>query len=225
MSALPMHPTELDRERFRDLTKAIVAGLEYNRCPDGEYREATTQIAWRIWWSVERERQLLQNLNQSQGVKLSELLARAEKAEEALRSLASFVGAGGYNADKVDAGVFEQKIHWGIGQIMERLEKAEAELESLRWQKPVATLVLSYDGADFEMYYDNNKLRFEGMSMKLYAAPGAAPAVLEMLRAILNTAEAKRVFDAMSDGQGIGTDDGRTWRAARALLQSVEVTK
>jgi hypothetical protein len=215
-----MHPTELDRERFRDLTKAIVAGLEYNRCPDGEYREATTQIAWRIWWSVERERQLLQNLNQSQGVKLSELLARAEKAEEALRSLASFVGAGGYNADKVDAGVFEQKIHWGIGQIMERLEKAEAELESLRWQKPVATLVLSYDGADFEMYYDNNKLRFEGMSMKLYAAAGAAPAALEMLRDILNTADAKRIFDKLSFGQGIGTDDGRTWLSARAMLQS-----
>ena len=59
----------------------------------------------------------------------------------------------------------------------ERAEKAEAELESLRWQKPVATLVLSYDGADFEMYYDNNKLRFEGMSMKLYAAP--VPAVAD----------------------------------------------
>lgn len=87
MSALPMHPTELDRERFRDLTKAIVAGLEYNRCPDGEYREATTQIAWRIWWSVERERQLLQNMNQSQGVKLSELLSRAEKAEAELAKL------------------------------------------------------------------------------------------------------------------------------------------
>ena len=33
------------------------------------------------------------------------------------------------------------------------------------------------------------------MSMKLYAAAGAAPAALEMLRAILNTADAKRVFD------------------------------
>jgi hypothetical protein len=181
MSALPMHPTERDRERFRDLTKAIVAGLEYNRCPDGEYREATTQIAWRIWWSVERERQLLQNLNQSQGCKLSELA--------------------------------------------QKLGKAEAELESLRWQKPVATLVLSYDGADFEMYYDNNKLRFEGMSMKLYAAAGAAPAALEMLRDILNTADAKRIFDKLSFGQGIGTDDGRTWLSARAMLQSVEVTK
>jgi hypothetical protein len=86
MSALPMHPTERDRERFRDLTKAIVAGLEYNRCPDGEYREATTQIAWRIWWSVERERQLLQNLNQSQGRKLSEMGVDLEKAESELEA-------------------------------------------------------------------------------------------------------------------------------------------
>ena len=107
-----------------------------------------------------------------------------------------------------------------LKQQTERAEKAEAELASLRWQEPVATLLLSYDGADFEMYYDNNKLRFEGMSMKLYAAAGAAPAALEMLRAILNTADAKRVFDAMSFGQGIGTDDGRTWLAARDLLQS-----
>lgn len=112
-----------------------------------------------------------------------------------------------------------------LKQQTERAEKAEAELASLRWQEPVATLLLSYDGADFEMYYDNNKLRFEGMSMKLYAAAGAAPAALEMLRAILNTADAKRVFDAMSFGKGIFTDDGRTWLAARDLLQSAEVTK
>ena len=109
-----------------------------------------------------------------------------------------------------------------LKQQTERAEAAEAELASLRWQEPVATLLLSYDGADFEMYYDNNKLRFEGMSMKLYAAAGAAPAALEMLRAILNTADAKRIFDALSGGKGIGTDDRRTWLAASALLRSAE---
>ena len=109
-----------------------------------------------------------------------------------------------------------------LKQQTERAEAAEAELASLRWQEPVATLLLSYDGADFEMYYDNNKLRFEGMSMKLYAAAGAAPAALEMLRAILNTADAKRIFDALSGGKVIGTDDRRTWLAARALLRSAE---
>lgn len=111
-------------------------------------------------------------------------------------------------------------LELALKQQTERAENAEAELASLRWQEPVATLLLSYDGADFEMYYDNNKLRFEGMSMKLYAAAGAAPAALEMLRNILNTADAKRIFDRLSDGQGIGTDDGRTWLSARDLLQS-----
>jgi len=57
----------------------------------------------------------------------------AAKASEpytsALRSLASYVGAGGYNADAVDAGVFEDKIRWGIGEIQDRLAGAiEREL-------------------------------------------------------------------------------------------------
>ena len=51
---------------------------------DGHYRSLMTKDLWAAWWSVERERQLLQNLNQSQGVKISELLARAEKAEQEL---------------------------------------------------------------------------------------------------------------------------------------------
>ena len=46
---------------------------------------------------------------------------RAESYAEAMRSLASYVGAGGYNADTVDAGVFEEKIRWGIGVIQDRL--------------------------------------------------------------------------------------------------------
>jgi len=83
MSALPMHPTELDCERFRDLTKAMQFGLEYDRFnADGQYKDGVTETAFRAWWSAERERQLLQNLNQSQGAKISELLARAEKAEK-----------------------------------------------------------------------------------------------------------------------------------------------
>lgn len=133
MQALPDHPTERDRERFRDITKAMRIFFEYDRFnADGQYKDGVTETAFRIWWSVERERQLLQNLNQSQGRKLSEMGAKLEKAEEVLRSLASFVGAGGYNADKVDADVFEQKIRWGIGRIMERLEKAESDLAAFR---------------------------------------------------------------------------------------------
>jgi len=109
MTALPEHPTERDRERFRDLTKALVAGLEYNRCPDGEYREATTQIAWRIWWAVERERQLLQNLNQSQGCKLTEW----------------------ENKYAVLANEYQSTCTAANGTL-ERMEKAESELEAER---------------------------------------------------------------------------------------------
>lgn len=88
---------------------------------------------------------------------------RAEKAEEVLRSLASFVGAGGYNADKVDADMFEQKIRWGIGQIMERLEKAEAELARLREQKPLTW------GTSGEL--------MEILKNPIYSSPAPVPAV------------------------------------------------
>ena len=37
-------------------------------------------------------------------------------AEGVLRSLASWLGAGGYNAPTVDARVFEEKIRWGVQQ-------------------------------------------------------------------------------------------------------------
>ena len=88
MSALPEHPTERDRERFRDLTKAMQFGLEYDRrlAYNGDYTDPQTVAMFRLWWSVERERQLLQNLNMSQGCKLSELGARAEKAESELEA-------------------------------------------------------------------------------------------------------------------------------------------
>ena len=58
----------------------------------------------------------------------------AAKASEpytsALRSLASYVGAGGYNADAVDAGVFEDKIRWGIGEIIARMEKVAPDCQT-----------------------------------------------------------------------------------------------
>lgn len=72
MSALPIEPTERDRERFRDITKAMQFGLEYDRrlATNGDYTDQQTVAMFRLWWSVERERQLLQNLNQSQSVEI-----------------------------------------------------------------------------------------------------------------------------------------------------------
>ena len=111
---------------------------------------------------------------------------RAENAEESLRSLASYVGAGGYNADTVDAEVFEQKIRWGIRQFMDRLEKAEAELARLAKQEPVAFWWIGeggenhggpYRGMASEFSIDN--ARNSGCSPQyLYAAPPAVAAGL-----------------------------------------------
>ncbi len=69
---LPIEPTERDRERFRDITKAMRFGLEYDRrlAANGDYTDQQTVAMFRLWWSVERERQLLQNLNQSQSVEI-----------------------------------------------------------------------------------------------------------------------------------------------------------
>ncbi len=44
---------------------------------------------------------------------------RLIEAENALRSLASWLGVGGYNAPQVDAKIFEEKIRWGVEQIKE----------------------------------------------------------------------------------------------------------
>lgn len=95
MNALPIQPTERDRERFEAQMKSKFAswGFNFERLiydSDGvlppEYDDADTNLSFNIWWAVERERQLLQNLNQSQGCKLTELLARAEKAEAELEA-------------------------------------------------------------------------------------------------------------------------------------------
>lgn len=47
-----------------------------------------------------------------------EFLARAEAAEDVLRSLASYLGVGGYNAPTVNAEEFEKKIRYGIDMLL-----------------------------------------------------------------------------------------------------------
>ena len=87
-------------------------------------------------------------------------------------------------------------IEVALKQQTERAEAAEAELEEVRednhsmmleidgmWtelaklahQKHAATLILSRDGSDFEMFYDIKDLKFDGNKMRLYAAPVPAP--------------------------------------------------
>lgn len=79
VSALPIHPTERDRERFRDAAKQNMTWCDFNRTGvDGDYKDPETRNLFKLWWAVERERQLLRNLNQSQGSKLSEWARRYE---------------------------------------------------------------------------------------------------------------------------------------------------
>lgn len=79
-SPLPLTPTERDRERFRDMTKAMGYPLEYARFGQYEaYKDAITHMVFEVWWAQERERQLLQNLNQSQAAEISRLMQELEK--------------------------------------------------------------------------------------------------------------------------------------------------
>jgi hypothetical protein len=71
----PLQPTERDRERFRDACKHFLVPCDFDRHGiDGGYKSAVTVGLFRIWWSVEKERQLLQNLNLSQSVEIQRLL-------------------------------------------------------------------------------------------------------------------------------------------------------
>lgn len=76
---------------------------------------------------------LLKRVNQ-------EFLDRAEAAEEVLRSLASYLSVGGYNAPMMRADMFERKIRDGIDLL---LRPSQAENERLRdeWKRLKQVLV------------------------------------------------------------------------------------
>ena len=46
-------------------------------------------------------------------------------AEDVLRDLACFLGAGGYNAPEVDPAEFGEKIRWGIQEVCKVAEQAQ----------------------------------------------------------------------------------------------------
>lgn len=64
-----------------------------------------------------------------------------DEAQEALRSLACYLGVGGYNAPNVDAKIFEQKIRHGIDELIKverngieaERDEAMAMLKNLEW--------------------------------------------------------------------------------------------
>jgi hypothetical protein len=84
MSALPEYPTERDRERFQDCCKMRLKFLEpdFDRIEvDGHYRSLMAKDLWAVWWPVERERQMLQNLNQSQAMEIQRLINKIAQLE------------------------------------------------------------------------------------------------------------------------------------------------
>lgn len=60
------------------------------------------------------------------------LKQKLELAEEVLRNLACYVGAGGYNAPEVDPIAFENKIREGIAALTEPLEQQLAQARQER---------------------------------------------------------------------------------------------
>lgn len=107
---------------------------------------------------------------------------RAESYTETLRSLASYVGAGGYNADTVDAGVFEEKIRCGIGELIGMLDRANAELAKLAQQKPSLYIAFS-DCGQFVRFWTRSKTDMQAQQLAtpdmqiagFYSAPIPAP--------------------------------------------------
>jgi len=107
---------------------------------------------------------------------------RAESYAETLRSIASYVGAGGYNADTVDAGVFEEKIRWGIGELIGMLDRANAELAKLAQQKPSLYIAFS-DCGQFVRFWTRSKTDMQAQQLAtpdmqiagFYSAPIPAP--------------------------------------------------
>lgn len=57
------------------------------------------------------------------------LLKELNDAHDVLRNLASTLGAGGYNADVVDAKVFAEKIHFGIDSSLKYYTDKISQLE------------------------------------------------------------------------------------------------
>jgi hypothetical protein len=78
----PLQPTERDHERFRDACKHFHIPCDFDRNGiDGGYKSAVAVDLFRIWWSAEKERQLLQNLNQSQGAEITRLMNKTKQLE------------------------------------------------------------------------------------------------------------------------------------------------
>jgi len=115
--------------------------------------------------------------------------------------------------------------------MMLEIDGLRKELARLAQQKPAATLILSRDGSDFEIFYDLKDLKFDGEKMRLYAAPVPAPAVPLQWREVMAelAADLQAACDAeyphRAQYQSVMrkyNNDMEIVEKARALLQSAD---
>lgn len=69
---------------------------------------------------------------------MEELIAENERFDEGMRSIASSLGAGGYNAEHLSAAELVDKVRWGVDHLCDaherRITELKAEIEALRKQ-------------------------------------------------------------------------------------------
>lgn len=105
----------MSRESFeRHIREAALAGgraqPRLERDAGGAYVDGNVQAHWRTWCAA---RAADAKLDQPCGNDTE------HPAELALRSLAAWLGVGGYNAARVDAKVFEAKIRWAFENLQQ----------------------------------------------------------------------------------------------------------
>lgn len=70
---------------------------------------------------------------------VSALRASVPSAEDVLRSIAAYVGAGGFNAEHVDPREFERKIRWGIDYLTDATFQRAADIVEECSKRPGTT--------------------------------------------------------------------------------------
>ncbi len=133
----------------------------------------------------------------SEGTKLRE---RAEACEDVLRSLASWLGNGGYNVDMVDPDVFEEKIRDGIDSLIKRTEdRCNTEAQPVA-REEIARLKEALEDSEQERRDEDNRsracmaclrnqeafdkfrLKEKALTAQVEAADALAKAAIESLR-------------------------------------------
>jgi hypothetical protein len=83
--------------------------------------------------------------------------ANEHPAEQVLRKLACWLGAGGYNAPTVNADEFHDKIVWGIGELVQKASELQLEVyryrDMARNEKRLADMHCQ-DGARWRLLLD-----------------------------------------------------------------------